>query len=127
MSTKNFGVHGPRWIKGKISSCNGPLSYEVTLTDGRRFRRHVDHIQLRQEASSAPDTSDDFTAFPTDSPDPPIKSSPPPTPSPPPVKTPSVSPAVPPPVTTPRVPAPVRRSQRNRRPNPKYTDYTDSN
>ena len=38
-----------------------------------------------------------------------------------------VSPAVPPPVTTPRVPAPVRRSQRNRRPNPKYTDYTDSN
>ena len=97
MSTKNFGVHGPRWLKGKISSCNGPLSYEVTLTDGRRFRRHVDHIQLHQEASSAPDTSDDFTAFPTDSPDPPIKSSPPPTPSPPPVKTPSVSPAVPPP------------------------------
>ncbi|KAK4328659.1 hypothetical protein Pmani_000967 [Petrolisthes manimaculis] len=38
------------WLPGVITSGQG-TSYEVTLEDGRTFRRHVDHLRFRQVAS----------------------------------------------------------------------------
>ncbi len=35
------------WLPGVIASSQG-TSYEVTLEDGRNFRRHVDHLRYRQ-------------------------------------------------------------------------------
>ena len=43
---RNFGG-GARWMAGHISSSVGNVSYEVTLSDGRSFRRHVDHIRKK--------------------------------------------------------------------------------
>ena len=37
----------PRWIPGVITKPAGPLSFLVALTDGRSFRRHIDHIRKR--------------------------------------------------------------------------------
>ncbi len=42
----NFG-NGPKWLPGVIQSPCGSVSYEVTLEDGRSFRRHEDHIRIR--------------------------------------------------------------------------------
>ena len=41
---KNFNNTGPKWLQGHIIQPVGPLSYLVKLTDGRIFRRHVDHL-----------------------------------------------------------------------------------
>ena len=35
------------WMAGHISSSVGNVLYEVTLSDGRSFRRHVDHIRKK--------------------------------------------------------------------------------
>ncbi len=42
----NFS-NGPKWLPGVIQSPCGSVSYEVTLEDGRSFRRHEDHIRIR--------------------------------------------------------------------------------
>ena len=42
---KNFNNTGPKWLQSHIVQPVGPLSYLVKLTDGRIFRRHVDHLQ----------------------------------------------------------------------------------
>ena len=42
---KKFNNTGPKWLQGHIIQPVGPLSYLVKLTDGRTFRRHVDHLQ----------------------------------------------------------------------------------
>ena len=42
-------TQGPRWLPGVITAVRGPLSYTVTLTDGRVVRRHVDHVRKRTD------------------------------------------------------------------------------
>ena len=44
---QNFGK-GPELLAGIITERRGPVSYNITLPDGRCLRRHVDHIRSRQ-------------------------------------------------------------------------------
>ena len=64
---KNFGS-GPTWLSGIVKEVRGPLSYTVTLSDGREVRKHVDQIRTRTVAStnleSDNETSDDFLPAP---------------------------------------------------------------
>ena len=48
MYVENFLTKKPRWIAGTIVKATGPLSYEVELVNGSRFRRHVDSVRRRQ-------------------------------------------------------------------------------
>ena len=41
---RNFGNKTPLWLIGHIKEQTGPLSYQITLDDGRVIRHHVDHI-----------------------------------------------------------------------------------
>ena len=38
---------GKPWLPGVIESACGPLTYWIKLSDGRSFRRHIDHIRSR--------------------------------------------------------------------------------
>ena len=44
---RNFNNKTPLWLSGHIKEKTGPLSYKVSLDDGRIIRRHVDHIRHR--------------------------------------------------------------------------------
>ena len=46
-----FG-NGPIWIPDEIKEVHGPVSYGVTVNDGRLLRRHIDHIRIRTVADS---------------------------------------------------------------------------
>ena len=48
---KDFPI-GKNWLAGTISAVKGPLSYHVTLTDGRVVRRHVDHVRIRTSSKT---------------------------------------------------------------------------
>ena len=43
---QNFGSGSP-WLAGMVLERWSPISYLVKLSDGRCFRRHVDHLRLR--------------------------------------------------------------------------------
>ena len=44
----NFTNHAKdKWLAGVVTDKHGPLTYLITLDDGRIFRRHHDHIRLR--------------------------------------------------------------------------------
>ena len=44
----NFSKHAKdKWLAGQVTDKHGPLTYPITLDDGRIFRRHLDHIRLR--------------------------------------------------------------------------------
>lgn len=43
---RNF-ARGSQWLPGVIKGKHGPLSYEIELSDGRIWRRHVDHVRSR--------------------------------------------------------------------------------
>ena len=62
---KDFPI-GKNWLAGTVSAVKGPLSYHVTLTDGRVVRRHVDHVRIRtsSKTESEPEAND-FTDFPS--------------------------------------------------------------
>ena len=50
---------GKDWLEGTITEVRGPLTYHVTLSDGRVIRRHVDHLRKRtSQTSNLPVTSD---------------------------------------------------------------------
>ena len=53
---------GKQWLPGSVSEVKGPLSYCVTLSDGRVVRRHVDHIRSRtsQAANSSTGNESDI-------------------------------------------------------------------
>ena len=38
---------GKQWLTGTVSDVKGPLTYLVTLSDGRIVRRHIDHLCCR--------------------------------------------------------------------------------
>ena len=42
---RNFG-QGADWVVGVIEKMIGPLSYMVKVGDGKRWKRHIDHIRL---------------------------------------------------------------------------------
>ena len=35
---------GPTWVPGTIIKCNGPLSYQVKVSDDRIWNRHMNHL-----------------------------------------------------------------------------------
>ena len=43
---RNF-TSGPLWLPGSVVGLHGTLTYDVKLDDGRRMRRHLDHIRPR--------------------------------------------------------------------------------
>ena len=48
---------GKQRLTGSVTKVRGPLSYHVTLSDGRIIRRHIDHIRIR--TSSVTDAATD--------------------------------------------------------------------
>ena len=34
----------PQWLPGQVTAVIGPVSYQVTLADGRLWRRHQDQL-----------------------------------------------------------------------------------
>ena len=116
---KNFG-HGPKWLRGHITRCLGPLSYRVFLQDGRSVRRHVDHIQPHHKSSSDSNDQDtgDYLDIPLPTSDPTPSSVPT---TPPPTRTPTSTTPAPSSVTHPSTPP--RRSKRNCGPPKRYAPY----
>ena len=45
VGAKNFTSATPKWLRGKIVRCRGPVSYDIELEDQRVLRRHADHIR----------------------------------------------------------------------------------
>ena len=63
---------GPRWKKGVVAACVGPVSYVVRMPTGALWRRHCDHIRrgTAQAVVSQGDSTDHFS-FSACSPSPP--------------------------------------------------------
>ena len=58
---RNFAATGPTWLPGTIIEAKGPVTFHIELTDGRVFRRHIDHIRKRTcIASNTDEPEDDF-------------------------------------------------------------------
>ena len=51
----------PQWLPAKVTSILGPVSYQVSLNDGRSWRRHQD--QLLKTAHTSDTTSELDTDF----------------------------------------------------------------
>ena len=43
---------GKKWLTGSVTEVKGPLSYNVTLSDGRVVRQHIDHIYIRTSSAT---------------------------------------------------------------------------
>ena len=59
----NFST-GPEWLFGTIVNTKGPLSYIVKLSDGRYFKRHIDHLRktdITDHYATVPDVNDDYS------------------------------------------------------------------
>ena len=63
---KNFSSFGPNWIPGTIAQKRGPLTYLVEVSDGRFWKRHVDHIKKHHSPHSVlknePEIDVDFSS-----------------------------------------------------------------
>ena len=90
---------GPKWMDGTVKQQTGPVSFLITLKDGRTVRKHIDQLKARHQEDNSPgdpppvtpivsEQQDDFDEFP-----------------------PEVKEAQP-------TPPPARRSQRNRKSRP---------
>ena len=64
---RNF-ADGTKWLPGVITATRGPLSYEVTLTDGRVVRRHIDHLRKQLDGSSPTESRDVWLPDPINTP-----------------------------------------------------------
>ena len=95
---RKFGNKTPLWLIGQLKEQTGPLSYLITLDDGRVIRPHMDHIRSRTSTTDESNAGDSFDLIPSQT------------------RTPSPVPSPPQPVTS----AP-RRSQRVRRPPERYS------
>ena len=61
MFAKNFR-QGEKWLRGKITSQKGPVTFVVELENGGQCQRHQDHLRSRSdeaETSLVSDTSDE--------------------------------------------------------------------
>ena len=100
MFVRNFNNKTPLWLSGHITEeKTGPLSYKVSLDDGRIIRRHVDHIRHRSATREPAGVDNQFDLIPS-------------------------QPTIVPPASS--SPQPVqrstlRRSNRNRRPPDRYS------
>jgi transcription initiation factor TFIID subunit TAF12 len=47
-------AQGATWLPGTIVEVRGPVSYTVSLEDGRLVRRHVDHLRSRELSDANP-------------------------------------------------------------------------
>ena len=66
---RNF-TNDPTWLSGEIKEIRGPLSYTVSLFDGRLVKKHVD--QIRYRTVTVPEArEDDFLPTPVVEPAPP--------------------------------------------------------
>ena len=43
----NFAAAAPKWLPGVLQQCMCPVTFAVGLTDGRVWRRHIDHLRAR--------------------------------------------------------------------------------
>ena len=62
---RNFSTW-PEWLFGTIVNTKGPLCYIVKLSDGRYFKRHIDHLRktdITDHYATVPDVSGDFIPF----------------------------------------------------------------
>ena len=51
---RNF-LGSPVWMEGTILDKTGPVSFRIWLSDGRIWKRHIDHVRIRYpEDSIAP-------------------------------------------------------------------------
>lgn len=44
---KNYSQRGPNWIPAIVSKITGPVSYQLTASDGGLIRRHIDQLRPR--------------------------------------------------------------------------------
>ena len=51
---------GKDWVPAVVSSVRGPLSYHVSLSDGRVVRLHVEHFRIHTCDSSDQTTDSDI-------------------------------------------------------------------
>ena len=56
---------GKKWLTGIVCAVKGPLSYHITLSDGRIVRRHIDNVRSRTSIETDSDSEDDLIEFPT--------------------------------------------------------------
>ena len=61
----NFNNKTPLWLSGHIKEKTGPLSYKVSLDDGRIIRRHVDHIRHRSATREPAGVDNQFDLIPS--------------------------------------------------------------
>ena len=81
MYTRNYS-DGSKWIPGVITEITGPVSYKVTLADGKILKRHLDQIRTRYVNTPitedteqwAPDTTD-IPTLPSTAPQPAVRRS----------------------------------------------------
>ena len=57
---------GPSWVPGTIVQQLGPVTYLVDVSDGRVWKRHVDHLKDRVAESLTPWTPDQTENIPGD-------------------------------------------------------------
>ena len=62
---RNFNNKTPLWLSGHIKEKTGPLSYKVSLDDGRIIRRHVDHIRHRTATREPAGVDNQFDLIPS--------------------------------------------------------------
>ena len=43
---------GPKWIEGVVEQQTDPLSFLISLADGRRVRKHMDQLTLQSDSPS---------------------------------------------------------------------------
>ena len=53
----NFAAAAPKWLPGVLQQCLGPVTFTVGLTDGRVWRRHIDHLRARLPEENVTTTS----------------------------------------------------------------------
>ena len=51
---------GKQWLTGTVSDVKRPLTYLVTLSDGRIVRRHIDHLRCRTSQTIDLSSDNDF-------------------------------------------------------------------
>ena len=61
---RNYRRHADKWLPAKVLHRTGPLSYQVELTDGRVWRRHIDQLRTRSQEQAEPPISDVFDRNP---------------------------------------------------------------
>ena len=55
-------VNFPKWKRGQIVQQDGPLTFTVELSDGRRWRRHADHLKPRHPVPATHDAAPDYSS-----------------------------------------------------------------